>query len=95
MSNAPPPTTYPHPDDYAVLIGVSRYDNLRALKGPPNDVQGMYDWLTATDGGGLDPSNIVIVLSKEDEPKDKPVSHATLEHVQNALRELVERAHWG
>lgn len=58
-------------DDYAILVGISHYPDpgFPPLQGPPHDVQRFYDWLVDPQGGDVDPSNIVTILSPDPPPK--------------------------
>ena len=54
-------------EDRAILVGISRYfdRSFAPLKGPPNDVARMHEWLLSPDGGGL-PSDHVHTLVSPD-----------------------------
>jgi hypothetical protein len=52
--------------DYAILVGIKKYadeSTFPELKGPPNDVALFTEWLTAADGGDVDPANIITIVS--------------------------------
>jgi hypothetical protein len=62
----------PRPDDWAIVVGVSRYwDNvwLKPLDGPLNDVALFTQWLTTT--AGVDPSHLISITSPTPAPEDK------------------------
>lgn len=94
MPSTVPPTTASHPEDYAVLIGVSRYPLMGDLDGPANDVKEMVNWLTDPSGGGLLKDNVSVLVSDEpDEPTGPNPDNArpNLEDVQNVFYPLVKR----
>ena len=56
----------PQPNDYALVIGVEEYPEYkRPLKGPVNDATQISDWLTDSDGGGLDAKNCQLLLNPD------------------------------
>lgn len=55
-------------DDYAVVIGISRYPGLNQsggmsfdLLGPDRDADAIHDWLVSPSGGNLKPDNVMVV----------------------------------
>lgn len=55
--------------DYAIVVGISRYkdhEKYPPLDGPLNDVEQVVNWLQRPDGGGLDPSRIIRLLTPEE-----------------------------
>jgi hypothetical protein len=55
----------PHPDDYALVIGIDHYPASSCLDGPVKDAQGILNWLQHADGGGLSQENCYCVLSPD------------------------------
>ena len=51
--------------DFAVVIGVSHYNELSRLNGPSNDATAFQNWLVSPDGGNLPPDNCKLILSQE------------------------------
>ena len=58
-------------EDYAVVVGVSRYPTLRApapgsahdLQGPDADSEAVYQWLTDPGGGGVPEGQAILINS--------------------------------
>jgi uncharacterized caspase-like protein len=50
-------------DDFAIVVGISRYPNLDPLQGPEADAQDFFDWVTHAAGGGVKPTNAKLILS--------------------------------
>jgi len=48
-------------NDWAIVVGIDTYfdANLPSLKGPDNDAQAFYDWVTSPSGGGVPPGKPV------------------------------------
>lgn len=88
--NPPLPLPTAHPEDYAVLIGVTRYPHLGDLEGPVNDVMEMVGWLTDPSGGGLPRKNITVLISDETSEPTPDNARPTLEDVEYAFLKLVE-----
>ncbi|MCG3208378.1 MAG: hypothetical protein FOGNACKC_01982 [Anaerolineae bacterium] len=63
-------------DDYAVVVGITKYPEFGNLDGPENDACAFRDWLikpVEAGGGGVAPNHIALILSRdyfkaEDEP---------------------------
>jgi hypothetical protein len=77
-------------DDRAILVGLSTYTGLETnLKGPANDVEDFYEWLTtppAKGGGGVHAKNVTKIVSA-----DFPGPFASVDAAQPTVRE-VQRA---
>ncbi|ABC30356.1 hypothetical protein HCH_03616 [Hahella chejuensis KCTC 2396] len=55
-------------DDYAILVGISRYgdpERLPDLQGPVRDVKLMRDWLTSPTGGDVPATHVIEIVSDE------------------------------
>ena len=64
-------------DHYAIVVGLSKYSELGPppadLKGPGNDADAVYAWLTEPKGGGLPRKNVRLIKSSNFKPpKSKP-----------------------
>lgn len=59
-------------NDYAILVGISRYydTTLARLKGPPNDVARMREWLLSPEGGGLQADHVITLSSPDEFPAE-------------------------
>jgi hypothetical protein len=62
----------PHPDDYAIVVGIAKYPCFGAtsqealdLDGPRNDASAIRDWLVDPLKGGLDPGNVAFVCTPD------------------------------
>lgn len=79
-------------DDYALLVGINHYPDIRDLEGPENDIQAFYDWLIDPNGGGIDPAEarqrIKVVRSSDfSDP-----SHPTENEIDDLLKDWVKKA---
>lgn len=59
-----------NPDHYAIVIGINRYPQFPPLQGAVKDATLFAEWLRASDGGGLSPKNMEVLLSP---PEPEPV----------------------
>jgi hypothetical protein len=59
-----------NPDHYAIVIGINRYPQFPPLQGAVKDATLFAEWLRTSDGGGLSPKNVEILLSP---PEPEPV----------------------
>jgi hypothetical protein len=83
-------------EDYAVVVGISRYPKFAPagstadLEGPDTDALDIRDWLAADDGGGLAPENIRMIRSADfaPTPADPQPEEA---RIRKALASLVEQ----
>jgi hypothetical protein len=55
-------------NDFAVVIGISRYPQLSNLKNPVRNALAFAEWLTDPSGGALPPKNLKLVISNENSP---------------------------
>jgi uncharacterized caspase-like protein len=51
--------------DRALVVGITRYPGIGNLDGPENDANDFFDWVTRTDGGGVDPKNALRIRSSD------------------------------
>ena len=59
-----------NPNDFAVVIGISRYPYLKDIAGSVNDAEAFASWLTEYSGGGLPHNNVSLVVSAGTEGQD-------------------------
>jgi hypothetical protein len=82
-----------NPNDYGVVLGITRYPALGDLQGCENDAVAFGEWLASDVGGGLPAANIT-VLRSSDHPaaaqsfRERP----TLQDVDQAFEPLIELA---
>ena len=72
--------------DFAIVIGISRYEHLPVLEGPARDATAFASWLSDPEGGRLDASDIQLLTSEQSNDARFP----TLRDVNNAFRPLFE-----
>lgn len=79
--------------DQAVVIGIETYPGMNDLEGPCNDAVAFKNWLLRLDGGGLDPGNVDILLTRDFSP---PIgvadAHPVLAELEELFRPLVIKA---
>jgi hypothetical protein len=52
-------------DDWAIIIGISRYPGFHDLAGPENDARSIYEWVTAESGGAVPIEHVHLVVSSQ------------------------------
>ena len=62
---APVATAPAQVDDWAIVVGISRYKSLPSLQSPANDARAFADWLMSPSGGHVPPENITLVVSTD------------------------------
>jgi uncharacterized caspase-like protein len=80
-------------NDYAIVVGITRYPSLSDLKGPENDAVLFKEWLLDPQGGGLAPENVSMVLTSahfNPDERDPLQARPTTEQVDAAFGRLVE-----
>lgn len=87
---------YPNPNDYAVVIGIDGYPQLRPLSTARNDAIDFAKWLTSKRLGGVPPKNVRVILSPNLPKPPKTVDpckvHPVQDDIDAALRDFgVER----
>lgn len=71
---------------YALLVAINLYPGLSNLAGPENDAEAFAQWLTSADGGGLDPTHVVVIKSSDFNPATDPYdANPTDTHIKKAL----------
>src|SRR5215475_5387322 len=79
-------------DDFAVVVGISRYPFISDLKGPENDARNFHDWLLAPQGGGVPKQNAKLILSSDFSPTEIPEdAEPTTERIDRTFGQLVRR----
>ncbi|MCL4299461.1 MAG: caspase family protein [Anaerolineae bacterium] len=81
-------------DDYAVVVGITKYPEIGDLQGPENDAQAFYDWLRSPQGGNVKESHITLIVSSK---YDNSAAGALLtqplrDQVEAAFVELINQA---
>jgi len=78
--------------DYAIVVGINGYSQLRPLKGAKMDAMAFAEWLISPDGGGLPTKNVATILSLEELPADPFDARPIQKDIDRALRNFgVER----
>jgi hypothetical protein len=78
--------------DYAIVVGINGYSQLRPLKGAKKDAAAFAEWLISPEGGGLPPKNVATILSLEELPADPFDARPIQKDIDRALRNFgVER----
>jgi len=76
-------------NDYAIIIGIDNYPQLRPLSSAVSDATRFAEWLVSPEGGGLPQDNVQLILSPS-EPPANPYDARPLQHdVDKALARLV------
>jgi hypothetical protein len=80
-------------DDWAIVVGVSKYPEIGDLNGPGNDATDFYDWVISPSGGYVPPRQAKKILSSDYPPSNKAIdAEPTPIRVQRAFEELQEMA---
>jgi hypothetical protein len=80
-------------DDWAIVVGISRYPELGDLGGPENDARKFYEWVTSPAGGGVPDVRAKPLLSSHFPPFSKAIDALpTEEKVLRLFEELDELA---
>ena len=84
----------PHPNHYAILVGIHRYGDksLKGLDGPPNDIDLVRQWLVDETRGGLCPERVkLVVTDPAEENNEAGVEQPPLaEDFMNKFMKLVQ-----
>lgn len=79
--------------DQALVIGIETYPGLNDLQGPCNDADAFVAWLIDPNGGGLEPANVAIQLSRNFPPPNNVTdAHPVLSELEILFRPLVIKA---
>lgn len=75
-------------EDWAIVVGVSRYPGISPLDGPENDAKAFRDWLVDPMGGAVPPEQVRLILSSDfPDPQDP-----TPVEIESAFEWLDDRA---
>jgi hypothetical protein len=76
-------------EDFAVVIGISRYPQLTNLAAAVNDAKELTSWLTDPLGGGLPSENVQLLISDELRAQEERSQHPNRHDVDHAFEKLV------
>src|SRR5262245_51124626 len=80
-------------DDWAVVVGLTKYPGLSDLDGPENDVDEVYRWLVDPQGGAVPEDQVAKILSSQFPAAAKPsLAEPSTARVELAFRSLMEEA---
>ncbi|MBN1992729.1 MAG: caspase family protein [Anaerolineae bacterium] len=80
-------------DDYAIVVGISKYPRFGDLAGPENDAREFCRWLRSPQGGDIDADDhVALVLSSEHyDPAADPIdAQPTLHQVEREFDRLID-----
>jgi hypothetical protein len=72
-------------EDYAIVIGINTYPNLRSLKAALSDAVRFTEWLLDADGGGLPVRNVVQISGPDSLPPNPSSIRPIQVEIDNAL----------
>jgi hypothetical protein len=76
-------------EDRAIVVGVSEYPELGALRGPENDANEFYKWLRSPHGGNVPEGRIDLIISSKFKPFKSPeLAEPTRLRVREAFMKL-------
>lgn len=79
-------------NDYALVVGISKYPALGDLSGPENDARDFRDWLIDPGGGNVPEGNVSLILSSDHPPPASPLeAKPGISEVTLVLDRYVER----
>jgi hypothetical protein len=73
-------------EDHAVVVGITRYPSFEQLRGPENDANAVYEWLTDKKGGDVPRKNVAKIVSSK---FGKKAAEPTADQVYTAFNKLV------
>ncbi|MDN3583845.1 caspase family protein [Mucilaginibacter flavus] len=76
----------PNAGDFAIVVGVDQYLNLKPLNGPVNDANNFVGWLLDPDGGDLPPLNCHLI------PNTLDPTCPLQDHIDDALDAIMNAA---
>lgn len=80
-------------DDWALVVGVSKYPGLTNLEGPENDATAFYEWVVSAKGGNVPKEHTALVLSSNYPPAATPrQAQPCLSVIENAFDDLQDIA---
>lgn len=77
-------------DDYAILVGITRYPVLGNLQGAEGDARRFCEWLIDPAGGGVPPENVQLIVTSDFHPPE-PSSVEDAEPADNRFRRALNR----
>jgi hypothetical protein len=78
-------------EDWAVVVGISRYPGMGDLDGPETDARAFYEWVTQR--AGVPPQQVRLILSSDFEMSDNPAeARPKGEDIEAVFDALYERA---
>lgn len=81
--------------DYAVVVGINAYPQLRVLRAAVGDATKFAEWLQLPNGGGLPEKNVRLIVSAETLPTEPLDAKPIQEDIDKALRDFgVEKNQW-
>jgi len=75
-------------DDYAIIVGITRYPHFSPLDAPERDARAFYDWVRSPNGGDVPEGNITLICSSLYPEETNP----TETQVDAAFRKLFVQA---
>ena len=76
-------------NDYAIVIGIDEYAELRRLSSAVQDATRFAEWLTSPEGGGLPPDNVQLILSPLESSSDLSTARPVQRDIDNCVSKLV------
>ena len=77
-------------EDFAIVIGISRYPQLRNLIGPVNDAREIVSWLVDPIGGALPQENVQLLVSEEGREPNEEAAHPNRDDVDRAFEKVLK-----
>ncbi|MBC7921342.1 MAG: caspase family protein [Ferruginibacter sp.] len=77
-----------HTGDYAIVVGINSYSQLRPLRAAHKDATEFAQWLHSPDGGGLPVKNVRLILSPDAFPADPLDATPVQKDIDKALRDF-------
>jgi hypothetical protein len=74
--------------DYAIVVGINAYPQLRVLRAAVADATRFAEWLQLPDGGGLPSKNVKLIVSAETLPTEPYDAKPIQEDIDKALRDF-------
>lgn len=74
--------------DYAIVIGINTYPQLRVLRAAVTDAARFAEWLQLPNGGGLPSANVELIVSAETLPTEPFDAKPIQENIDKALRKF-------
>jgi hypothetical protein len=79
--------------DWAIVVGITRYPDLTDLEGSENDARAFYDWVTSAAGGGVPADRARLILSSDySGPFEEGQAEPTVAAIEKRLNELIRLA---